>query len=205
MLEIGEMFGELTVIQEAGQNARGKAMVFCRCSCGEPRLVQRTNLLSGNTTSCGHVHRSALAQRQLRHGKRSSAEYSTWTNMRSRCLNKNNRGYPGYGGRGIKICSRWENFENFFADMGCRPGKTYSLERIDVNGNYEPSNCRWATKKEQANNRRTSRFITFGELTDTVSRWCEALQIPEYVVRWRLNKGWEVFDALVKPIKGANK
>ena len=205
MLETGDVFGELTVIQEAGQNARGKAMVFCRCSCGEPRLVQRANLISGNTISCGHVQRSFAARRQLKHGKRSSAEYAAWTNMRSRCFNKNNRGYAAYGGRGITICSGWESFENFFADMGSKPGKEYSLERIDVNGNYEPNNCRWATKKDQANNRRTNRLLTFGDITDTVARWCEALQVPEYVVRWRLKKGWEAFDALIKPIKGATK
>ena len=144
--------GEWTVLSYAGRDLRGRQLMQVRCSCGKLALVTQDNLNRGKSTSCGHVNPVLRKHTKGRDGKPSHT-YLSWQAMRTRCLNPNSVDYTQYGGRGICIDPRWDNFLLFLEDMGERPvGKT--LDRIDVNGNYTLHNCRWATAKEQRANQR---------------------------------------------------
>lgn len=163
-------FGKLTAVWPSELRKGNGVTWFCVCECGGMSHVSNTNLVTGNTTSCGCFRRELMRLNLDRrsHGHRPRGNrtptYSSWTGMRSRCLNPNATGYANYGGRGITVCERWLTFENFLADMGERPptppgthGRYWSIDRLNVNGNYEPANCRWATRKEQGTNRRPAR------------------------------------------------
>lgn len=160
---IGQKYGKLIVleysrthIQPSGQK---KAVWLCECECGNKIEVQTSNLnKKSGTISCGcekNKRVKEMGSKNKKHGLVDSLEYNSWTAMKVRCLNPNTKYYKHYGGRGIKICDSWINsFDTFLKDMGPRPEANYSIDRIDVDGNYEANNCRWATKKEQVDNRR---------------------------------------------------
>lgn len=154
----GQQFGRWTVVTYAG----GRCWV-CRCSCGTTRNVSANSLLKGVSNSCGCYRRADTIKRSTTHGMSKTPIHTTWKNIMQRCYNPNNPGYPDYGGRGIKVCDRWHTFENFYADMGAKP-EGMSLDRINVDGGYEPDNCRWADKYIQARNKRNSITIEGIEL-----------------------------------------
>lgn len=132
-----------------------------------------------------------------RHGMSKSSEFEAWHSMKQRCSNPNYKNYKWYGGRGIRVCDRWLNsFTDFYGDMGKRPSNKYSLDRIDVNGNYEPDNCKWSTAKEQHNNKRTNKVIEVNGRTQTIQQWCDELGINSHTVYKRLSRGWLTERAL---------
>lgn len=157
-------FGRLCAEWPAAMRGHGNACWLCLCDCGRLRVVALSSLLNGSSKSCGCLQKELLSRRRFKHGhsikpgvRNASREYETWLSMKARCYDRKTKSYKNYGGRGIRVCGRWlSSFENFLADMGTKPNGL-TLERIDNDGNYEPSNCKWATRLEQNRNKRNSR------------------------------------------------
>ena len=201
-------YGRLTVLGEAPHRSTdGRVMWQLRCDCGTEFVRVAKAVRSGNTKSCGCINRERLAAQNKAsalHGMTRTPTFTAWANMKERCLNPNHKSYHRYGGRGIGICSRWlESFSNFLDDMGPMP-KGMSLDRKDVDGNYEPSNCRWATAEEQANNRANNKVLEFNGKKQTVAQWAREVGISKQALLYRLRVGWSTEDALMKKLDHAN-
>lgn len=192
----GSIFGLLTVLELAGRDKHGRARWRCRCECGEEAIAEAYNLKSGNTTSCGCFHRERQRAAPRKHGQRGTPLYQRWKGMLQRTGNPNSPDYPRYGGRGIAVCERWMSFENFAADMGSTFRDGLTLERIDVNANYSPENCTWATRAEQQRNRRNNRTLTWRGQTMILAAWEESLGLKPGRLSDRLRRGWSVERAL---------
>jgi hypothetical protein len=160
----GRVFGYLTVLSYEGRLGTDRRPAWkCVCKCGNEKVTTAKRLKSGGTTSCGCKQLEAIRRTATKHGGHGTREYGTWMAMRRRCLDRGNVAWKHYGGRGITICERWDRFENFLDDMGlCPPGLT--IDRKDVNGNYEPGNCHWATDEEQRLNKRIATHCKRGHV-----------------------------------------
>lgn len=190
----GMVFGKLTVLEAAGRKD-GRLFWKCQCKCGAVVETNGKSLRRGESMSCGCASKTnQFCQRP---------EYCTWVKMRSRCYEPRDISYKNYGARGIAVCDRWlgkGGFGNFIADMGPRPTRRHTLDRVDNDKEYSPENCRWATWAEQVRNRRSTRFYTFQNEIKTLPEWADHLGIPIDVIRGRLNKcGWSVERALSTP------
>lgn len=185
----GEVFGRLTAIEPLGL-VEGRRAWLCRCTCGNTKIASGRSLRTGSTRSCGCMHAEANAVRAITHGESETPEYATWCRMKARCLNQNTPKWERYGGRGVIVCAEWiHSFANFLADMGPRPSVRHSLDRIDNNGNYEPSNCRWATAKQQADNRSITRWIEHQGVRDTLTGWSSRIGIRASSLHTKLKNG----------------
>jgi len=170
----GQRFGRWLVIKRTMPNAKsGGFRWLCKCDCGVRKVVTGGRLISGNSKSCGCLRNEMATAKQKTHGMCYTPEYGAWEEMFQRCNNPNNKRYHYYGGRGIRICDRWKKFENFYKDMGGKPSKKHSIDRIDNNGDYTPNNCRWATQTEQMRNTRTPKTNTSGARG---VRWIERIK-----------------------------
>ena len=185
----GKRFNRLLVIAYAETigNERRKAAIWqCQCDCGNSTTARAGDLMSGKTQSCGCFGKERRLESLMSHGMSHTSTYNSWKAMKKRCNNPNGIDYKYYGGRGIKVCSRWKkSFINFLADMGEKPGDL-TLERIDNNGDYCPENCNWATRKEQNRDQRTNRMITYGGATKCLTDWAKHLKIERTTVAYRL-------------------
>jgi hypothetical protein len=192
----GQRFGRLLALRPTGQVRRGRAMWECRCDCGNTTIADISLLRNGHKQSCGCLHNEAIGERSLQHGQaragRKTPTYLCWSAMRQRCNDKDD---PDYGGRGISVCDRWISFEAFLEDMGeCPAGLT--IERKDTNGNYEPGNCRWATREDQARNRRDTVHLTLDGVTRPLAEWADLLGIKPNTILMRLRRGCSHEDSL---------
>ena len=182
----GKRYGRLVAIERDGSVEL--SFWKCVCDCGYIGTFHGQNLRSGYTKSCGCLHREIVATAG---GASNTPEYETWWHMILRCHDEKQTGYRRYGGRGISVCDSWRNsFDAFFADMGPRPSDKHSIDRIDNDGNYEPSNCRWATKKEQSRNTRCNHHVTINGTTKTIAEWSEISGISWSGIYNRVKKGW---------------
>jgi hypothetical protein len=197
---VGQTFGFFTVLENEAPSNDGRKACKCVCACGRVLNIRRSSLTTGNTRSCGCKHSELCGNKLLTHGDsrkgKHTSEYRSWSHILDRCNNPSSRDYPRYGGRGIKICESWLVYSNFLADMGRKPDTGYSIERVDNNGNYSPTNCRWATKQQQAENRRTTRLITLNGETRATSYWLRVLQIPRSTYEGRRRRGYTPEQAL---------
>jgi len=184
----GMRFGRLVAKSYVRPGNGGKAVWLFVCDCGAEKEIYVANVKKGMTRSCGclfHERFTHVTHGLSRHHPR---EYRSWMEMRQRCGNPNNKNYFRYGGRGISVCKRWDDFATFFSDMGgCPPAHT--IDRIDVNGHYDPGNCRWATAEAQANNRRSNRVIEMRGEAMTVADWCRRLGANYRKVHAKLMRG----------------
>lgn len=198
----GRRFGRWTV-EELGKLVGGRRYWLCACDCGVRKQVKGDHLNSGASTSCGCWKKDRASAQTIHGGNRRGArtpEYASWAAMVARCTNEKDRLFKYYGARGIKVCARWRNsFQAFLEDLGQRP-EGMTLERVDNDGDYEPGNVKWATRTEQARNKRSSRRISWRGTTRVLVEWAEVLGIPYKTLHSRLNKyGWSVDRAFSTP------
>lgn len=196
----GRIFGRLTVIKSDSRPKPGQWRWLCKCDCGNTHIVCGCALRNGDVQSCGCLQRELLSKRRKKHGLCKSPEYIVWTNMRRRTTDPKNTYYRYYGGRGIRVCDKWNDFSLFLSDMGNKPSNSHTIERIDSNGNYCPENCVWATSLAQSNNRRNNIRITHGGVTRTSTEWDRHLGFKIKTVYNRLRLGWSNEKAVTTPL-----
>lgn len=203
---IGKKFGKLQAIERVGKDKNGKYLWRCKCDCGNEIVVLQSSIRNGMTKSCGCLKREKRPRTTYSHRERL---YVLWQGMKQRCNNENNISYKYYGEKGIKVCEEWENdyltFKRWALDTGydeTLPRGTQTIDRIDVYGDYEPSNCRWINLKEQQNNKKNNKIFKIGNEKHTFAEWTEIYNIDYGVARARFYElGWDIEKALSEPVK----
>lgn len=198
---LGQRFGRLVVVDSApNKKCKGgqtKTVWKCKCDCGNFCYVTTQELRKGDTVSCGCYASEQKKIRSIIHGQRYSRPYKIWSDMKARCFNPKENGYHNYGGRGITVCDEWlvyQNFESWAIETGYEKGLT--IERIDFNNEYCPENCKWATWKEQQNNKRNNKYLEYKGRKQTLAQWCEELGLNYSRTKARINAcGWTVEEA----------
>ena len=198
----GQRFGHLQVLTQSGKDDRGELLWLCECDCGKRVAVRSSSLRYGNSRSCG-CRIGVARETPAPHPLSKTPEYRCWQNMHNRCGNKD---LAAYGGRGIKVCGRWGLFENFHADMGLRPSPKLSIERVNNDGDYEPDNCVWGTRRVQNNNQRSNRLVAYrGETMSLANAVRRAGAANYFCVKARLKQGWPVEVALETPARAGRQ
>lgn len=198
---IGCKFGRLTVIEECKERDKHDKIVYkCICDCGKIINISGNSLRQNKTKSCGCLRKEVTGNRRLIHGKTKTRLYRIWQGMKTRCYNKNNKSYLDYGGRGIKLCDEWLNSFDVFSAWAVNNGyqENLTIDRINNDGNYEPSNCHWITNKENCNNTRKNVILTYNNKTQTIAQWADELNISYQTLHYRYKKGWDTKDILFK-------
>lgn len=197
----GRVYTHLTVLGYAPPRvsvAGNKSPAWwCKCVCGTVKSIREHQLKYGKAKSCGCRRWEMISKSNTTHGMKHTVEYNAWKEMKQRCDNPKMHAYHSYGGRGITVCERWSHsFENFLQDVGRKPSHLHSIDRINNDGNYEPGNVRWATKKEQGRNRRSNTHIEHNGQSLCVSEWCEVYGLHTNTFLNRLNRGWSIERSL---------
>lgn len=195
---VGQKYGRLTVLDRA-DNVKGRVAWKCECDCGNQVTVLSYSLRTGNTKSCGCL----VSEKITKHGMHKTKLYRAWNNMISRCYCESFRSFRNYGGRGITVCDEWRNSFPVFADWAMNNGyrEDLTIDRIDNEGNYEPSNCRWITNEAQQLNKRSNRRISFNGETRTIKEWSVITGIHPRTLSARLDHGWTAEDTLTKAVQ----
>lgn len=204
-IPVGSVFGRLTVAGIGSPyiplNGKRYSTSECRCECGVVLDIRNCSLLNGRSGSCGCLNADGAADRATTHGLSGTPEYSSWQCLLIRTRNKNRESWKYYGERGITVCDRWRNsFENFLSDMGPKPTPRHTIDRINNNGNYEPGNCRWATRREQANNKRNNVRLTHNGVTRTQEEWAVIAGVNSSMLSKLIKRGGSVGDVLNQPL-----
>ena len=199
----GKKYGYLTVLEFVKRENK-KTYWKCKCDCGKEIIIPITYLTSGSTKSCGCYRKKVCKNNaKITHNMSKSRLYRIWIEIKRRCYNKNRNSYKYYGYRGIKVCDEWKNdfinFYNWAINNGYKENLT--IDRINVNGNYEPSNCKWSTVKEQNNNMRTNHYLYYNNKKYTMSQFAEAYNIPYYIIKNRIRSCWDIDRILNTPIR----
>ena len=198
----GQRFGRLMVLKRVENSNRGQSRFLCKCDCGNETIVHALNLKKGSTKSCGCYRQECGVKNNTIHGMTGTLVYKIWRLMIARCEDSKEVSYKNYGGRGITVCKQWRySFETWYADMGEMPTPKHTLERINNDGNYEPSNCRWATWKEQCNNRRNNHIIEFNGQCKTIAQWSDIIGIPQGTLFARIHAGWTIEKSLTQELR----
>lgn len=205
---VGKRFGYLVVTREAPRSAHGIAMWICKCDCGNvTKPIRSGDLRFGKVQSCGCLHKRQLSDMVKKHGLKHTRLYSIWQNMKNRCRNANVPCYATYGGRGISVCDEWkDNFQAFY-DWAMESGYSddLTIDRIDVNGNYCPENCRWMTQKDQSNNLRKNVIVEIESEKHTLSEWSRISGVRYTTLYQRYLRGWTGLRLLQKADTASTK
>lgn len=198
--KVGDVFGRWTVIT-ASIRHNGRPASECRCECGSIGIVRNAKLVCGASKSCGCLRNDEMTKHGAtrRSARKDSHEYWIWNTIVQRCTNPNVKNWMDYGGRGITVCERWLSYEGFIADMGKRPTDGHSIERQDNDAGYSPENCRWATRPEQARNKRNNHFIELFGKRQHLAEWASEYGVDHTLIISRLSRGWSELDAITKP------
>jgi hypothetical protein len=200
---ISQTFNQLTVIADGGRDSKSNVLWLCKCSCGGKALANAYDLRKGRVKSCGCLPKNQK-HGMARKGKSRSTEYSIWSEIIQRCLNPNHKSFKHYGGRGISIAPSWKEFINFYSDMGPRPNGC-SIDRIDNNLGYTPSNCRWANTTQQSRNRRTNIVITLNNEQKILKDWLDELGVNIGSIHYRIRNKGETHEQAVRYFYNARK